>query len=516
MKLSIRAALPLVLFLVSASVLLLTAWVSDDAFITLRTVDNWRHGYGLTWNISERVQTYTHPLWMLLLAAIHVLIPNGYFTALTAGLLISLSVIAVFIREYRGDPFLLTFGWAILTISKSFTDYSSSGLENPLTHLIVLLFTLGYLKTGPRISDKRLFYLALLAGLGTLNRMDTILLFAPVLAYLWVVQYRTWRGLGILFLGFLPFLVWELFAMYYYGFPFPNTAYAKLNAGIPTLALIRQGALYYQNSLLLDPVTLLTMGYALGLTVVKRSPGKTWLATGMGLYLAYVLFIGGDFMSGRFFSPVVLTAVILSLHYLRDSGPSRNAIVSGYLASAAILLVGSMVWHPSPASNQSDLASNAIDSSSKISDERLFYFSTNGLVNIDFDEPIPKQVWAEIGRTYRTQGRQVRIETAVGMIGYFAGPEVHIVDIWAICDPLLARLDTLETDWRIGHYTRPVIDGYIETLQTGENRIKDPAIARYYSNLKIIVSGELWSWKRFETIWKMNTGQYDYLLDRTE
>jgi arabinofuranosyltransferase len=121
-----------------------------------------------------------------------------------------------------------------------------------------------------------------------------------------------------------------------------------------------------------------------------------------------------------------------------------------------------------------------------------------------------------IGRTYRTQGRQVRIETAVGMIGYFAGPEVHIVDIWAICDPLLARLDTLETDWRIGHYTRPVIDGYLETLQTGENRIKDPAIARYYSNLKIIVSGELWSWKRFETIWKMNTGQYDYLLDRTE
>ena len=37
-------------------------WIGDDAFITLRVVDNWVNGYGLTWNISERVQAFTHPL----------------------------------------------------------------------------------------------------------------------------------------------------------------------------------------------------------------------------------------------------------------------------------------------------------------------------------------------------------------------------------------------------------------------------------------------------------------------
>ncbi len=42
--------------------------MSDDAYITLRTVDNFINGYGLTWNISERVQAYTHPLWMFLLS----------------------------------------------------------------------------------------------------------------------------------------------------------------------------------------------------------------------------------------------------------------------------------------------------------------------------------------------------------------------------------------------------------------------------------------------------------------
>src|SRR5579863_7902587 len=49
-------------------VLIKNAWLSDDGYITLRTVSNFVHGYGLTWNIDERVQTYTHPLWMFLLS----------------------------------------------------------------------------------------------------------------------------------------------------------------------------------------------------------------------------------------------------------------------------------------------------------------------------------------------------------------------------------------------------------------------------------------------------------------
>ncbi len=47
--------------------LLRTAWVSDDAMITLRTLMNFEHGYGLRFNIDERVQAYTHPLWLFVL-----------------------------------------------------------------------------------------------------------------------------------------------------------------------------------------------------------------------------------------------------------------------------------------------------------------------------------------------------------------------------------------------------------------------------------------------------------------
>jgi hypothetical protein len=37
------------------------AWIGDDAAITARVIDNLLHGYGLRWNVDERVQAFTHP-----------------------------------------------------------------------------------------------------------------------------------------------------------------------------------------------------------------------------------------------------------------------------------------------------------------------------------------------------------------------------------------------------------------------------------------------------------------------
>src|SRR5664280_151358 len=48
--------------------ILANAWIVDDAYITFRSIWNVHHGFGLRWNPSERVQTYTHPLWMLLIS----------------------------------------------------------------------------------------------------------------------------------------------------------------------------------------------------------------------------------------------------------------------------------------------------------------------------------------------------------------------------------------------------------------------------------------------------------------
>lgn len=70
------------LIVLYAIIVIRTAWLSDDAYITLRTVDNFVNGYGLRWNIAERVQAYTHPLWMFFLSGVCVVTHEAYFSTL--------------------------------------------------------------------------------------------------------------------------------------------------------------------------------------------------------------------------------------------------------------------------------------------------------------------------------------------------------------------------------------------------------------------------------------------------
>src|SRR5579859_6307782 len=63
-----RRALAIVLTGLVLAAVVRRAFATDDAYITFRTVDNVIHGYGLTWNVAERVQAFTSPLWMMLVA----------------------------------------------------------------------------------------------------------------------------------------------------------------------------------------------------------------------------------------------------------------------------------------------------------------------------------------------------------------------------------------------------------------------------------------------------------------
>jgi arabinofuranosyltransferase len=100
-------------------------------------------------------------------------------------------------------------------------------------------------------------------------------------------------------IGAMPAVAWTLFSLYYYGFPFPNTAYAKLGAGIPINERVIQGGKYLLDSAMRDYVTLpfVIVGMVIGFRGSR--PDKA-LAGGSLFYLAFVISTGGDFMSGRF------------------------------------------------------------------------------------------------------------------------------------------------------------------------------------------------------------------------
>ncbi|MBM3126185.1 MAG: hypothetical protein FJZ87_14130, partial [Chloroflexi bacterium] len=285
-----NTAIALLMMVMSIAVILQSAWISDDAYITLRTSDNWIHGHGLTWNAGERVQTYTHPLWMFLLSGVFLVVRNGYAAAMLLSLGVSFAVIAVFLYEQSDDWLILLLGGGALLLSKAFVDYSTSGLENPLSHLLLLVFAIVLFRSDFPIGRRTLFMLGLISGLAAFNRMDTILFVLPAMVYFLLYQIKGVRNLGVAVLGFLPFLLWEIFAVFYYGFPFPNTAYAKLNSDIPIHLILSQGLIYFFDSLMHDPITLIVIGSCVLASVAWKDTRIRLVASGLVLYLLYVLY----------------------------------------------------------------------------------------------------------------------------------------------------------------------------------------------------------------------------------
>jgi arabinofuranosyltransferase len=492
-----KLIIPLVLIFII--ILIQISWLGDDAFITMRTVDNFVHGYGLRWNVDERVQVFTHPLWMFLLVAVYSLVRDPYLTLLGLSITVSTITFFLFLTLVPRSNFSLVLAGMILLFSKAFIDYSTSGLENPATHLLLLGFCIAAL-SAPPIDEKRIFILSLLAGLLILNRMDAILFVLPVLAVvLW--QNRSRRTLALFIAGMSPFLLWEVFSLIYYGFLLPNTYYAKLNSGVPAGALMIQGLRYYLNSMSLNPITLVIIFIALGLTFSGKEAPERWLALGVCLYLGYIVYIGGDFMSGRYFTAPLVVSSILLIRRVEKSTKLQKW--------TWVMFVFALGWVVAPIKSY-DTFNIPLDSTTGISDEMFWHYP---YTNLKFLLRETSHPWERTGKMLSENGTRVSVEGGIGMLGYSAGPKVHIIDYLALADPLLARLPIDNPqNWRIGHFGRALPEGYRETIESGENRIRDPALAEYYLQLRLITSGPIWSAERWRAIWMMNTGQYNELL----
>jgi arabinofuranosyltransferase len=500
-------------------VLIRTAWISDDAFISFRTADNFVHGFGLRWNVSERVQSYTHPLWLGVFTAAYAVTREPYYTAIALSLLLTVVAVLILSRRVVATPWHVLAAMAALCSSKAFVDYATSGLENALGYALLTLFLWRWWVEPP--GAKRTRRLFLIAAFCLLNRMDLALLVAPALAVeMWRRGVRA--SLGPAMVGMLPFVAWEIFSMVYYGFAFPNTAYAKLNTGLPAWLLVRRGVEYAYSTALFDPVTLPVMGLSI-LAVVRRSQRDDWpLVAGLTAYLAYVVRIGGDFMFGRFFTMPFVWSVGLLAH-----APWPRPRVTGWVAATAVVMLGlSAPWEPAllsgfgfwraynlahGSSSRTPIDNYRYLSRGDADDERRVYYDGTGLLEQRPGRPAPNHVWSIEGLRLRTEGPRAVVEDSVGFRGYFAGPAVHIVDAYALCDALLARLPPLQGG-RIGHFRRAIPDGYIATIESGTNHLADSDLARYYDQLHVIVAGPIWSADRFAAIVSMWSGQDDHYL----
>lgn len=505
--------------LISLFVFLKIAWISEDAYIIFRSIQQFFEGNGPIWNPHERVQVFTSPLWFWVLVLIHTISADVYLNAIVLSLLIWFSILFI-LRKIFGNDLVLLFSILLLTASNGFFDYTSSGLENVLAYLVIALFLLNYLKLFSdsnqelthRIENRKKTAIWVLVSFGVIScvRLDLFLLLLPATIYaIWknypLFSRKQWSGL--IFLSLLPIILWSLFSLFYYGFPFPNTAYAKLNTQISKIALFKQGFNYYLSSLKHDFITLVIIGGSL-IYFLFKSPSEKFLKYinfGIILHLSYIVFIGGDFMRGRFFSFAYLISVILlSLHINRI--PKLKIRAAFWILISAYLII----YPHTPFNSPIDYGNDQIEMG--IADERGIYFRALSfnqyfLAHQESTE-FPAHIWCKDG----INAEPISVTRNVGMYGYCAGIDKIIIDPLAITDPLLARIP-IKGQWRVGHYPREIPPGYLESIIADEALIENNGLNEYYQKIALITQSEdLLDANRLEEIILINFGKYDYLI----
>jgi arabinofuranosyltransferase len=497
----------------------MNSWVGDDPYITNRLIDNFVNGYGLRWNVVERVQVFTCPLWMFILSGLYCMTSEFYYTILAASYSFCILSLGIVWSRYK-DVGRFALFIALLLSSKAFVDYTSSGLENPLSYFFVVVFYLKLFRQETEAQEagrKEILFFVLIASLAYLTRPDSILLYIIPLGYLTAKGFRSHRLRIIrpLALGLLPVVIWEIFSLIYFGFLFPNSYYAKLGLDIPSSVLLKQGINYAANSLSFDPFTLSLVLFAIIYAAVSRNKFLLMGSASVLLYIIYTVKIGGDFMSGRFFSlPFLISALMIT-----KGGCKRHI----YIAAISVIVLYNLIhpWAPiktdprEPWDHPYTVSENIYDEAGgyRRGTNMLWYYPfTNDMPSETFPKFKMYETWAVAGNTMREENVEVSLPytLGIGYFGFFAGPDVYIIDAFGVTDPLLARLKVPKeefTDFRPGHVLKHIPEGYMKSLQEDKNLLTEDSLSEYYEKLRIITRGRLLGLKRIKYIMEFNFGR---------
>jgi arabinofuranosyltransferase len=327
--------------------------------------------------------------------------------------------------------------------------------------------------------------------------------------------YLLWRTRrpGRLVVAWIPAGVWVAFSLLYYGFPFPNTAYAKsLGTEFPTSWIVRRGLEYAGNSLSWD-----TAAYgllAMAVVLCARDPMARVIVAGILAYLSLVVLrlASMTHMSGRHFAIPLFVAIVTAVHLLTNR---RLALAT------AVCLGLYFVWNPVSPVKFGTRAYVPRAQHWSYLDTKFFAFKEGAaLINWRPGTHLPDHQWYHYGMAMRASSKRVFVGVyggePIGFAGFAAGPDKFIIDLVALSDPLLARLPATRPQayesWKSGHFHRTIPEGYVESVTHHGNLIEDPGIRQYYNVLLTVTRGPIWSRRRFREIMRINLGYYDHLL----
>jgi arabinofuranosyltransferase len=306
-------------------------WICDDGFIDFHVADNLLSGFGPVFNVGERVEAYTSPLWVALLAlsgwALKPFSRDGLppfeWIAVALGIASSVAAFAAasfgsdrLWRDRQGAGASIPVGGLVVLALAPFWDYGTSGLEASLV-LVWLALSFAMMVCARDQRGWRLEILtSLWLGLGPLVRPD-LGIFTLLFGAVFLLSRSGWRRRVMLLVTamVLP-LGYQVFRMGYFACLVPNTALAKEASRVAW----GRGWRYFEDfempyQLWLPLVILVLAELAMLRRFWKDNDKRSAAlaaapALGGVLYGLYITRVGGDFLHARMLLPALFALAL--------------------------------------------------------------------------------------------------------------------------------------------------------------------------------------------------------------
>ena len=270
----------------------------DDEMISMRYAANLVHGYGLVFNPhGARVEGFTNPLWVLIMAFFHLLPVSlakmSLFVQLLCAALMVINLVLVWRLADLVSPGSKAVALGAVVLTACYFPLNQWALRGTEVALLTPLLTLAVFLGLRTIDGGSPRWLWPLLGIGTLTRLDMTV---PALVIIAMVAWfdRPRRRQHLLHgLGYLALFVGtELtFNLWYYGNALPNTYYLKMS-GFPAWLRIYNGII--KESAFLAGVGLMILALTCAIVWLRRDAKVLTLLAVFGGQIAYSVYVGGD------------------------------------------------------------------------------------------------------------------------------------------------------------------------------------------------------------------------------
>lgn len=431
--------------------------VVDDLFISLRYAENLAEGKGAVYNIGEKVEGYSSPIWMLLQA---LGLRLGFEGVLFTKLLGVASFALLFVGLHRVARDVMRIGpWASvvplawLAANSYVVNWTVLGLETPL-HLAALVWTIVWLRAfdadagssaaSTSAAPRRTTAFAALSMIVLgLSRPESPMLLAILVAESIVVAPRsTWlsriraRGPALLVVAVVLGLGLAVRWSYYHDV-FANTYYVKGKGA--HFALSKLGALYAEGVGKFERVVFIAGAVLVGLFGIVRRRLGPFLA--IAAVIAFTTTVELDWMpSLRHLLPVTVMAplgiaaaidvlVRRSRDEARDFDPRRlgGAVVALSVVAVGAVEVARLDNRSSPAEASSGRFRKA-KSWQKWDDTLLAYRRVEPphVKAMDqYETGQISQVWGVLEASAEPIASSWFVGRDIGAVGYYTGVRVY-------------------------------------------------------------------------------------------